>query len=170
MQIRAARLANEPEYNPMSSADRAKARKAREAAAAAAAEAAAAERERADAAGETLPNGMLPLEADFWWSTLEEDYWYPPPSSSVALVLSEFVGSDYARAVFNNVRAPGTDYGRIGGMFQSVRLRNGTVELTLRQDYNNIEGLLDRLTKYFRARIPHLQGVHQVLADGVNIL
>ena len=136
----------------------------------AAAAAAAAERARAEAAGEDVLKGMLPLDEDFWWSTLEEDYWYPPPSSSVALVLSEFVGSDYARAVFNNVRAPGTDYGRIGGMFESVRLRNGTLELTLRQTYNNIEGLLDRLTKYLRARIPDLRAVHQVLADGYNIL
>ena len=96
--------------------------------------------------------------------------WIPPPSSSVAQVLSEFVGSDYARQVFNNMRAPGTDYGQIRGMFEAVRLRDGTLELTMRQQYNNIEGLLDRLAKYLRARIPQLKSINHMLADGMNIL
>ena len=101
----------------------------------------------------------------------EAEYeWTPPASSSVAVVLNEFVRSDYARQIFSYMRAPGTDYGQIRAMFESVRLTRGTLEIIMREQYNNHEGLLDRLPKYLRARIPQLKGVHQILRDGRAIL
>ena len=55
-------------------------------------------------------------------------------------------------------------------MFESVRLRNGTLELTMRDEYSNTEGLLDRLAKYMRARIPGLKGIEQMVPDGSVVL
>ena len=98
--------------------------------------------------------------------------WMPPASSSVGLVLTEFVESTYARAVFSNSArsVDETDRATIRGMFAEVQLRDGTLELTMRPAFENVEGLLDRLSKYLRARIPQIKEIHQMLRDGRNIL
>ena len=153
-------------YNTANAAERAAARVARaEAAKKAAAEAAA-------SADDGMAPGTLPLDSDFYWSTYmlsdQTSEWLPPASSSVAKVLTEFVQSTYARQIFNNRRAAGTDYGQIRGMFSSIRLVGGRLELTPKLE--NVEGLSSRLAMYLRARIPQLKEIHEVLRDGVNIL
>ena len=101
--------------------------------------------ERAGAAAGAA--GALELDEDFFWSsemlsdesTLDQHgalvsrCWSPPPSSSVAVVLGEFLRSDYARQVFNHCRVAGTDYGQIRGMFISLKLVGGTLELHPKQ-------------------------------------
>ena len=51
-----------------------------------------------------VPGALLQLDEGFCWSgeMMSDEFscWSPPPSSSVALVLHEFVRSDYARVVF----------------------------------------------------------------------
>ena len=132
------------------------------------------ERDKAEASGE--PSATLPIDDNFFWTSamlsgdVGEFGWRAPSSSSIGRVLTEFVESDYARTVFNYCRAAGTDYSQIRGMFASVRLRDGTLELTMRQSYENVEGLLDRLALYLRARIPDLIDIRQVHRDGMNIL
>ena len=59
---------------------------------------------QAASAASAVPGARLQLDTDFWWTDEmmgdEFSCWSPPPSSSVALVLHEFVRSDYARVVF----------------------------------------------------------------------
>ena len=123
------------------------------------------------AAGEALP-----LDADFYWTRatvtgeVGDCAWIPPKSSSVGIVLSEFVRSDFAQAIFNNYQVTPTDHGQIRGMFESVRLRDGTLELTMKQSVANVEGLVERLAMYLRVRLPQLRGIHQMHRDGMNIL
>ena len=80
-------------YDTGSAAGRAALRAARAKAASAQAESAAA-----------VPGALLQLDEGFCWSgeMMSDEFscWSPPPSSSVALVLHEFVRSDYARVVF----------------------------------------------------------------------
>ena len=89
----------------------------------------------------------------------------------VSLVLSEFVRSTYARQCFNNVQAPGTDYGTIEGMFEYVRLaEGGTLVLKLKRSFNERnEALLDRLSRYLRERIPQVKAIHAQHRDGMDI-
>ena len=166
-QMRAAAQQNAVVFDTGTAAGRAALRAAR-------AEAAKAAAARAEAAGETPTT--LPLDDDFWWTRpnmageVSEMGWMPPASSSIGLVLTDFVESTYAKAVFNNARVDGTDRATVRGMFSEVRLRDGTLELTMKPAFENIEGLLDRLSKYLRAKVPQIKEIHQMLRDGRNIL
>ena len=81
-----------------------------------------------------------------------------PDGESVALVLQEFVQSDYARQLCDYCNVPGTDYGRMAAMFESVRLLGGTIEIKLAQRFEQRSAkLLDRLAKHLRTRMPQLQ-------------
>ena len=159
-------------YDTGTAAGRAARRTALSEAARAAAAAAEAARAEAEAAGERVAPTTLD---DFWWTqgmlTGESECgWRPPASSIVALVLTEFVQSDYARQVFNCARVGGTDYGQIRGMFESVRLRGGILELTFTKACQNVEGLTERLAAYLRAKVPQISAIHQMHRDGMNIL
>jgi len=94
----------------------------------------------------------------------------PAYSASVGQALTEFVESDYARQVFNFLRVDGADRGQIGGMFETVRQRDGKLELTMTRTCANVEGLVDRIAMYLRARVPRLRGIYQMHKDGMNIL
>ena len=143
---------------------------------AARAEAARAAAAQAEAAGEAP--STLPMDEDFWWTRpaiagqVVEMGWMPPASSSIGLVLTEFAESTYARAVFSNSArsVDEVDRATVRGMFAEVQLRDGTLELTMKSAFENVEGLLDRLAKYLRARIPQVREIHQMLRDGRNIL
>ena len=141
---------------------------------AARAEAARAEAARFEESGEAPTT--LAIDEDFWWTRpamtgeVSEMGWRPPPGSSIGLVLTEFVESSYAKAVMSNGRIDENDRGTVRGMFAEVRLSDGTLELTMGPAMENIEGLLDRLSRYLRARIPQIKEIHQMLRDGRNIL
>ena len=90
---------------------------------------------------------------------------------NVALVLTEFVRSDYARQVCNHHNLSPTDFGQLSGMFEYVKLAGrSTIELKLKKiiDETN-EGVLDRVTKYLRERIPSIVEIHAIHRDGRNI-
>lgn len=160
----AAARAREAAYNTGSAEGRAALRAAR--AKAASAQAA------ASAAG-AAPGALLQLDEDFYWSAGimgdELSCWSPPPSSSVALVLHEFLRSDYAQVLFNNYQVAGTEIGQVRGMFVSVRLRGGTLELQPKQAFANVEGLFERLSTYVRARLPQIRQIHEKIRDGIKI-
>lgn len=165
----AASKATSAAYDTGTAAGRAALRAAKAEAANAAAQAAA-------VPGAAKATGMpdaLQLDENFWWTndmlSSEDGYWYPPPSSSVAHVLITFVQSDYARTVFNYRSAAGTDYGRLGGMFDYVRLVDNRLELKVKQSFQNVQGLFDRLSKYIRARIPQIKEIHEMHRDGMTI-
>ena len=81
-----------------------------------------------------------------------------PDGESVALVLQEFVQSDYARQLCDYCNVPGTDYGRLSAMFESVKLLGTTMEIKLAQRFEQRSAkLLDRLAKHLRTRMPQLQ-------------
>ena len=53
---------------------------------------------------------------------------------------------------------PGTDYGRLSAMFESVKLLGTTMEIKLAQRFEQRSAkLLDRLAKHLRTRMPQLQ-------------
>lgn len=55
-------------------------------------------------------------------------------------------------------------------MFESVHVKDTTIMLTLKQAFlQQADSLLDRLSKYLRARIPEVKQVHWVHKDGRNI-
>ena len=91
----AAARAQEAAYNTGSAAGRAALRAARAKAASA---------QAAASAASAAPGALLELDEDFYWSPgmIGDEFsgWSPPPSSSVALVLHEFLRSDYAQVVF----------------------------------------------------------------------
>lgn len=90
---------------------------------------------------------------------------------SVAQVLTTFVQSDYATQVFNHAGVQSvTDYGTIPGMFETVRLIDAKVELKLKRAFEGSSlALLDRCSRYMRARIPDLREIHSVTRDGLDI-
>ena len=89
---------------------------------------------------------------------------------SVALVLTEFVRSDYARQCFNHCNAQPTDYGQLEGMFQMVRLADKKLVVKLRRAFDERnDALLDRLTRYLRARIPEIGEIHAIHREGQDI-
>lgn len=142
----------------------------------AAARAARAEAAKKMAAAAKAAGNTLELDQDFQWhkflinAEVGETGWVPPASSSVGRVLTEFVGSKYANALFNTYGTVATDYAEVRGIFDCVRLRDGVLELTLKNTYANVEGLMDRLAVYLRARLPQLTGIHQMHREGMNIL
>jgi len=85
-------------------------------------------------------------------------------------VLKEFVLSDYARGVFKTAGVQPTDYGLIEGMFSSVWLVEGGVEVRLKRAFDERnDALLDRLAKYCRARIPKIGTIYTLHRDGKDI-
>lgn len=90
---------------------------------------------------------------------------------SVAQVLTDFVQSTYARQVFNFVATQSaTEYGTIEGMFESVKVNEGgTIVIKLKPAFSNVEGLLDRITRYLRARIPQIAAINVMHRDGMDI-
>lgn len=90
---------------------------------------------------------------------------------SVVMVLREFVQSDYAMQIFtySNIQSV-TDYGEIRGMFEYVRVDNTTIEVKMKKAFDDRNtALLDRLSKYLRARIPSIAEIHAVHRDGLDI-
>ena len=118
---------------------------------------------------------------DAWWAerrarnTVGKRREAPPvealqlDTDTVALVLSEFVDSKYARSVCNHVQIQPTDFGQIDGMFDSVQVGEANVVVKLKRVFTNVEGLMDRLAVYLRARIPHIKAINSVHRDGVDI-
>ena len=162
-QVAAATQENAAAFNTGSAAGRAALRAAR------------AEAAKAAEAATGAEQNTLPLDkGDFRWTSamlsgeasLNFD---PSTSSNVGVVLTEFVQSDYARQVFNFRRVPGTDYGTIRGMFQSVQLVSTRLELKTSMQCQNVEGLFERLAMYLRARIPDITEIHEMHKDGMNI-
>lgn len=90
---------------------------------------------------------------------------------SVALVLSEFVQSNYAMQLFSNAGVQSvTDYGTIPGMFETVRLIDTKVELKLKGSFEGSSlTLMDRCSRYMRARIPEVREIHLLSRDGLGI-
>ena len=84
-------------------------------------------------------------------------------AESVASVLTEFVESDYARRLCDTCGVGGTDYGQLGGMFESVRLRGTGIELRLKRSFEQKSvSLLDRLTKHLRQRMPQCERLQYI--------
>jgi hypothetical protein len=95
----------------------------------------------------------------------------PVDVASVSQVLTEFVESRYAWDTFNyaNIQCV-TDYGTLEGMFQRVQVKeDGTIVLKMKPAFSSMEGLLDRVTTYLRARMPQVAQVHAVHRDGFDI-
>ena len=77
---------------------------------------------------------------------------------SVALVLTEFVRSDYARQLFDYCNVQPTDYGQLGGMFESVQLVDTKLVIKLsRAVEQRSDKVLDRLAKHLRTRMPQIE-------------
>jgi len=95
-----------------------------------------------------------------------------PDAASVAEVLSEFAASSYARKMCGYCQVPPTDYGRIGGMLEYVRIEGGgrRIVLSLRRAFDEKGGaVLDRISRYLRARIPSIAEIHAVHGTGRDI-
>mmetsp|Transcript_10638 Transcript_10638/g.25562 ORF Transcript_10638/g.25562 Transcript_10638/m.25562 type:complete len:169 (+) Transcript_10638:122-628(+) len=89
---------------------------------------------------------------------------------NVALVLTEFVQSTYARHVCNHHNVPPTDYGQIGGMFESVQIVKTTIVLQLKRAFDERnDALLERVTRYLRVKIPQISEIHVTHRDGLDI-
>jgi len=79
-------------------------------------------------------------------------------SDYVVQVLSEFVQSDYARQLYEYASVSPTDYGKIGGMFDHVRLENAKIVVKLKHAFEQRSTqLLDRLKKHLHAKMPQLK-------------
>jgi len=77
---------------------------------------------------------------------------------SVAMVLAEFVQSDYARQACNYCNINPTDYGQIDGMFESVRLVDNRLVVKLKWAFEQrSDKLMDRLAKHLRKTMPQIQ-------------
>ena len=50
-----------------------------------------------------------------------------------------------------------------------MRLVGSKLEFRLKKEVANVEGLVDRLAKYIRARLPQITQIHETHRDGVNI-
>ena len=92
---------------------------------------------------------------------------------SVGQVMSEFVGSRYARTACNNAGAQvsPTDHGKVGGMFEYVNVyKEGMVVLKLKQAFDERnEELLGRVSKYLRVKIPQIVEIRAMHRDGRDI-
>ena len=94
----------------------------------------------------------------------------PLDRESVALVLTAFVRSEYARQVCNFRNVEPTEHGRIDGMFETVQLGDAKLVLRLKRvfDERNVH-LLERLALYMRAKIPQIKQIHALHRDGMDI-
>jgi hypothetical protein len=90
---------------------------------------------------------------------------------SVTEVLTDFVRSRYAWETFNYASVQCvTDYGTLEGMFQNVQIKEGgKIVITMKPVFSSMEGLLDRMTTYLRARIPQIVAIHAMHRDGFDI-
>jgi len=130
------------------------------------------------------PPAIRANEFDDWWaarrrSNIVGEQQQPQAASealemdrqNVAIVLTDFVRSDYAKTVCNHHNLSPTDFGQLSGMFEYVKLASSsTLELKLKRaiDETN-EGVLDRVSKYLKERIPAIVEIHAVHRDGRNI-
>jgi len=73
----------------------------------------------------------------------------------LAVVLSEFVQSDYARECCNYCNIMPLDYGQVEGMFESLQRIDTKLVVKLKRNFEqrNVQ-LLDKLAKHLRARMP----------------
>ena len=73
----------------------------------------------------------------------------------LAVVLSEFVQSDYARECRNYCNIMPLDYGQVEGMFESLQRIDTKLVVKLKRNFEqrNVQ-LLDKLAKHLRARLP----------------
>tara|TARA_B100000795_G_scaffold71767_1_gene50524 strand:+ start:997 stop:1671 length:675 start_codon:yes stop_codon:yes gene_type:complete len=73
----------------------------------------------------------------------------------LAVVLSEFVQSDYARECCNYCNIMPLDYGQVEGMFESLQRTDTKLVVKLKRNFEqrNVQ-LLDKLAKHLRARLP----------------
>eukprot|EP00320_Phaeocystis_rex_P020252 CAMPEP_0119096758 /NCGR_PEP_ID=MMETSP1178-20130426/173826_1 /TAXON_ID=33656 /ORGANISM="unid sp, Strain CCMP2000" /LENGTH=162 /DNA_ID=CAMNT_0007080659 /DNA_START=14 /DNA_END=502 /DNA_ORIENTATION=+ len=117
-------------------------------------------------------------EFDLWWAArgrmqrADAPGALPLNTDSVALVLTEFVNSEFARRLFK----PGYDLnaqmddGQIGAMFESVKLTEATLVVKLKRAYGERnEVLLERLCRYLRVRIPQLAEIKDCSGDDCYI-
>ena len=94
----------------------------------------------------------------------------PLNRDSVVLVVSQFVQSDYCRACCNRLNVDGTDYGQIEGMFEYVQIAEPKLVLKVKRTFGERNtALLDRLTRYLRARIPAIKEIHAMHREGRDI-
>ena len=94
----------------------------------------------------------------------------PLDVDGVTQVLTEFVRSEYVTQVCNHYNLEPTDYGQISGIFESVRLDDATLSVKLKRAVGETnEALLERLSKYLRARIAPPISMNVVTRDGVVI-
>ena len=73
----------------------------------------------------------------------------------LAVVLSEFVQSDYARECCNYCNIMPLDYGQVEGMFESLQRIDTKLVVKLKRNFEqrNVQ-LLDKLAKHLRASLP----------------
>ena len=73
----------------------------------------------------------------------------------LAVALSEFVQSDYARECCNYCNIMPLDYGQVDGMFESLQRVDTKLIVKLKRNFEqrNVQ-LLDKLAKHLRARMP----------------
>jgi hypothetical protein len=136
-------------------------------------------------------NGLSPQrgtvnEFDLWWvesrrpnvrngEVIQSQGWRPEAlpfdRASVTKIFTDFVQSDFAKQTSNICNINPTDYGRIEGMFEFVRLENPRLVLKLKKNFQGRAGVIfDRLAKYIHVRIPQVAEIHSLHKDGVNIL
>ena len=73
----------------------------------------------------------------------------------LAVVLSEFVQSDYARECCNYCNIMPLDYGQVEGMFESLQRVDTKLVVKMKRSFEQRSvQLLDKLAKHLRARLP----------------
>ena len=77
---------------------------------------------------------------------------------SVAQTLAEFVQSDYARQLCSYCNVNPADYGRVEGMFSSVRLSGAELDVKLTTPVEHkLDQLMSRLVTHLRVRAPQIK-------------
>ena len=89
----------------------------------------------------------------------------------LAQALTEFVESDFVHTMFLYFDIQEvTSYGTLRGVFESVDLNGWTITLRLNRSFDAKKGqLLDRLSKYLRARLGRRVQIHALHRDGRDI-
>ena len=82
-------------------------------------------------------------------------------------VLSGFVRSEYAVKLCRYVDANPADCGQISGMFESVRLVDGVLDVKLTRPFTHqAVPILDRLAEQLRAEAPHIMRLEYSINGG----
>lgn len=77
---------------------------------------------------------------------------------TVEEVLTEFCMSDYARQLYDYCNVGPTEYGKVRGMFESVRVVDSKLVVRLQGPFQQrSEKLMDKLAKHLRQRMPEVQ-------------